>query len=120
MSMCPASFTSYRATFSEIFGRFPHADGLIVDIRYNLGGNLHNHLLTLLSGKAYLTFSRPAAAGPAEPRDRWTNSAVVMNASSYSDGSVFPHAYREFKLGSTSAFWYSVPSRSRIGSCASP
>ncbi len=92
---------SYRATFSEIFGRFPHADGLIVDIRYNLGGNLHNHLLTLLSGKAYLTFE-PSRGGPdqQEPRDRWTRpSAVVMNASSYSDGSVFPHAYREFKLG---------------------
>lgn len=92
---------SYRATFSEIFGRFLQADGLIVDIRYNGGGNLHNHLLTLLSGKAYMDFM-PSRGGPnqEEPRDRWTKpSAVIMNAQSYSDASVFPHAYHDLKLG---------------------
>jgi tricorn protease len=93
--------SSYRSTFSEVFGRFPQADGLIVDIRYNTGGNLHNHLLTLLSGKAYMDFE-PSRGGPnqQEPRDRWTKpSAVVMNAESYSDASVFPHAYHDLKLG---------------------
>jgi tricorn protease len=92
---------SYRASFSEIFGRFVQADGLIVDIRYNGGGNLHNHLLTLLSGKAYMDFE-PSRGGPVqeEPRDRWTKpSAVIMNADSYSDASVFPHAYHDLKLG---------------------
>ena len=92
---------SYRDAFSEIFGRFGDADGLVVDIRYNGGGNLHNHLLTLLSGKAYLTFS-PPRGGPdqIEPRDRWTKpSVVIMNAASYSDASIFPHVYRDLKLG---------------------
>ena len=92
---------SYRDVFSDIFGRFGAADGLVVDIRYNGGGNLHNHLLTLLSGKAYLTWA-PPRSGPNqdEPRDRWTKpSAVIMNASSYSDASVFPHVYRDLKLG---------------------
>jgi tricorn protease len=92
---------SYRDVFSDIFGRFGNADGLVVDIRYNGGGNLHNHLLTLLSGKAYLTWA-PPRSGPDqdEPRDRWTKpSAVIMNAASYSDASVFPHAYHDLKLG---------------------
>ena len=92
---------SYRDVFSDIFGRFGAADALVVDIRYNGGGNLHNHLLTLLSGKAYLTWA-PPRGGPNqdEPRDRWTKpSAVIMNASSYSDASVFPHVYRDLKLG---------------------
>jgi tricorn protease len=92
---------SYRTTFSDIFGRFGQADGLIVDIRYNGGGNLHNHLLTLLSGKAYLDFV-PTHGGPdqQEPRDRWTKpSAVIMNAASYSDASIFPHVYHDLKLG---------------------
>jgi len=92
---------SYRELLSEIFGRFADADGLIVDIRYNSGGNLHNHLLTLLSGKAYLTGSPPRGGPPQiEPRDRWTKpSAVIMNSAGYSDASVFPHAYRDQKLG---------------------
>jgi tricorn protease len=92
---------SYRSAFSEIFGRFQHADALIVDIRFNGGGNLHNQLLTLLSGKTYMSFM-PLRGGPSqeEPRDRWTKpSAVIMNAASYSDASIFPQAYHDLKLG---------------------
>ena len=92
---------SYRSAFSEIFGRFQRAEGLIVDVRFNGGGNLHNQLLTLLSGKTYLSFM-PLRGGPSqeEPRDRWTRpSAVIMNAASYSDASIFPQAYHDLKLG---------------------
>ena len=92
---------SFRDVFSDIFGRFGDVDALVVDIRYNGGGNLHNHLLTLLSGTPYLNWT-PPRGGPdqAEPRDRWTKpTAVIMNAASYSDASVFPHAYRDLKLG---------------------
>ena len=92
---------SYRSAFSEIFGRFQRAEGLIVDIRFNGGGNLHNQLLTLLSGKTYMTYM-PLRGGPSqeEPRDRWTKpSAVIMNAASYSDASIFPQAYHDLKLG---------------------
>jgi tricorn protease len=92
---------SYREVFSEIFGRFGNADGLVVDVRYNGGGRLTNQLLTLLSGKPYLTYAPPRGAPEQqEPRGRWTKpSAVVMNAASYSDASMFPHAYQDFKLG---------------------
>ena len=48
---------SYRRTFAEVFGRFGQAEGLVVDVRFNGGGNLHNQLLTMLSGRPYLTFA---------------------------------------------------------------
>ena len=92
---------SYRGAASDIFGRFGAAQGLVVDIRDNGGGNLHNNLVTLLSGKAYMAVV-PPRGGPTqdEPRDRWTKpSAVVMNAASYSDSSLFPLAYRDLHLG---------------------
>ena len=92
---------AYRKAVAEIFGRYTDADALIVDVRFNGGGNLHNQLLTLLSGKPYMTMV-PPRGGPLldEPRDRWSRpSAVVMNASSYSDASVFPQAYKDLKLG---------------------
>lgn len=92
---------SYRRAFSDIFGRFGQARGLVVDVRDNTGGNLHNHLATLLSGKAYMSAVSPRG-GPVqdEPRDRWTKpSAVVMNAESYSDGSLFPLAYHDLAIG---------------------
>ncbi len=92
---------SYRKAFTDIFGRFGDAQGLVVDIRDNGGGDLHNQLVTLLSGKSYFDVF-PPRGGPAqhEPRDRWTKpSAVVMNAESYSDSSLFPLAYRDLHLG---------------------
>ena len=92
---------SYRKAFSDVFGRFGQADGLVIDIRDNGGGNLHNQLVTLLSGKTYFKVV-PPRGGPAqdEPRDRWTKpSVLVMNAASYSDSSLFPLAYRDLHLG---------------------
>lgn len=93
--------SSYRGAFSDIFGRYTQAEGLVVDERYNSGGDLHNNLITLLSGRAYADF-QPPRSGPVqlEPRDRWTRkSSVIMNGSSYSDGSVFPFAYQKLGLG---------------------
>ncbi len=92
---------SYRRASSDIFGRFGQARGLVVDIRDNIGGDLHNHLATLLSGRAYMS-AVPLRGGPVqdEPRDRWTKpSAVVMNADSYSDRSLFPLAYHDLGIG---------------------
>jgi tricorn protease len=92
---------SYRKVVAEIFGRHINADALIVDVRFNGGGNLHNELVTLLSGKPYMTFTS-SRGGPSfdEPRDRWSKpSAVVMNASSYSDASIFPQVYQDLKIG---------------------
>ncbi len=92
---------SYRAAFDDLFGRFADRAGVVVDVRDNGGGDLHNQLVTLLSGQSY-GGAAPARGGPTldEPRDRWTRpSAVVMNAASYSDSSLFPLAYRDLHLG---------------------
>jgi len=91
---------SYRRTFAEVFGRFGEAQGLIVDVRFNGGGNLHNQLLTMLSGRPYLTFDPRTGPKQSEPRDRWTkSSAVLVNGASYSDAAVFPQAYRGLGIG---------------------
>ena len=47
---------SYRETFSEALGRDSKKKALIVDTRFNGGGNLHDNLATFLSGKPYLEF----------------------------------------------------------------
>ncbi len=47
---------SYRDTYSEALGRDSKKKALIVDTRYNGGGNLHDILATFLSGKPYLEF----------------------------------------------------------------
>jgi tricorn protease len=91
---------SFRTTFAEVFGRFARAEGLVVDVRFNGGGNLHNQLLTMLSGRPYLTFAPRSGPVQSDPRDRWSRpSAVLMNGASYSDASIFPQGYHDLGIG---------------------
>ena len=92
---------SYRVAYTNIFGRYAFTDALLVDVRFNNGGNLTNQLLTLLSGKTYLV-SVPGDRGYSspDPYNRWTKpSAVLTNPAAYSDGHIFPYSYKELEIG---------------------
>ena len=115
---------SYRTVFSEIMGRNFDKDAIIVDTRYNGGGWLHDDLVVLLGGKAYVDLMPRNQAVPGqrfhgEPGKRWFKpSAVVMSEGNYSDAHFFPWAYRENGIGpligmpvagtSTAVWWESL------------
>jgi len=92
---------AYRQVYTNIFGRYANAEALVVDIRFNQGGNLTNQLLTMLSGRLYLNWE-PGDQGTSspEPYNRWTRPTIVItNPASYSDGHIFPHSYKALGLG---------------------
>ena len=91
---------SYRRTFSEVLGRESGKQALIVDTRFNGGGNLHDELATLLSGKKYLTFIPRGRVMGSEPTNKWQKkSAVLIGESNYSDAHLFPWTYRALGIG---------------------
>ena len=91
---------SYRDTYSEVLGRDSGKKALIVDTRFNGGGNLHDALATLLSGKRYLEFLPRGESFGFEPTGKWTKpSIVVMSESNYSDAHLFPWTYRRLGIG---------------------
>jgi C-terminal processing protease CtpA/Prc len=91
---------SYRDAFSEILGRESGKQALIVDTRFNGGGNLHDELATLLDGKAYLQFLPRGQSLGWEPTQKWTKpSVVLMSESNYSDAHLFPWVYRHLGVG---------------------
>ena len=91
---------SYRDTFSEILGRDSGKEALIVDTRFNGGGNLHDELATLLDGKAYLQFLPRGQSLGWEPTAKWTKPSVVLiSESNYSDAHLFPWVYRHLGIG---------------------
>ncbi len=93
---------SFQNVVAESLGRFRDADGLIVDVRFNLGGFLHDSLVTFLTGKKYMYFKSRAKGSRKfyESSARWNAPSVVLaNADSYSDGSVFPKAYQDLQIG---------------------
>jgi tricorn protease len=91
---------SYRDVFSEVMGRHSGKEGLVVDTRFNGGGNLTEDLATLLSGKRYLEMIPRGQSLGWEPTGKWSKpSVVLMSESNYSDAHLFPWAYRFKGLG---------------------
>ena len=91
---------SYRDTFSEVLGRNSGKEALIVDTRFNGGGNLHDELATLLSGHEYLQFVPRGRVVGEEPTNKWDKRSVVLiGESNYSDAHLFPWVYRDLGIG---------------------
>ena len=91
---------SYRKTYSEILGRESGKQALIVDTRFNGGGNLHDELATFLSGHEYLEFVPRGRVIGEEPNNKWDKrSAVLIGEGNYSDAHLFPWTYRALGIG---------------------
>jgi C-terminal processing protease CtpA/Prc len=94
--------SSYRKIFEEIFGRSVTREAIILDTRFNGGGNLVEALTIFLSGTVYARNVPRGRQIGIEPALRWTKpSIVVMNEGNYSDAHCFPAAYTELGLGET-------------------
>ncbi|MBN2430928.1 MAG: PD40 domain-containing protein [Acidobacteria bacterium] len=94
------SGSSFRSTFEELFGRYTTKEAIVVDTRFNGGGNLVEELTTLLSGKQYLTNIPRGQFVGIKPEDRWTKpSIVIISESNYSDAHGFPYGYKTLGIG---------------------
>lgn len=91
----------YQYAYGELFGRYRDAEAVVVDIRANGGGNLHDQLVTMLTGSHdSRLMSRDGVVVTRNPVGRFTRpSALLVNASSYSDASVFPTLYKQKGIG---------------------
>ena len=91
---------SFRETYSEALGRESGKTALIVDTRFNGGGNLHDELATFLSGQRYLEAVPRGQTLGWEPDGKWTKKSVVLaGESNYSDADIFPWIYQYLNIG---------------------
>ena len=91
---------SFREVYSKALGKYRNCDALIVDIRHNGGGWLHDDLVTLLGGKAYVEWRPRGQYIGTEPYNKWNKPSCVLTCEDcYSDASGFPFAYRTLGLG---------------------
>jgi Tol biopolymer transport system component len=91
---------SFREVYSKALGKYRTCEALIVDIRHNGGGWLHDDLVTLLGGKAYAEWRPRGQYIGTEPYNKWNKpSCVLMCEDCYSDASGFPFAYQTLGLG---------------------
>jgi len=93
---------SMRTVFEEALGKHISADALVVDTRFNGGGNLHDVLSDFLNGKKYMDIIPHGQYVGSQPWNRWNKpSIVVMGESNYSDAHLFPVAYKIKDVGKT-------------------
>ncbi|MFB3844133.1 MAG: S41 family peptidase [Candidatus Cloacimonadaceae bacterium] len=92
----------YNNFISDVFSRNADKKALIIDIRGNEGGHIHNDLLDFLTRKPNaLTSSRKfGAVRQLTPGRTWNKPVVLLiDENSFSDAEIFPHLFKEAKLG---------------------
>lgn len=93
---------SMRTVFDEALGRNFGKDAIVVDTRFNGGGNIHEQLSDFLSGRPYFDILPRGQYVGSEPYDKWAKPSIVLvGESNYSDAHLFPVAYRLKGVGKT-------------------
>ncbi|MCK9308967.1 MAG: S41 family peptidase [Candidatus Cloacimonetes bacterium] len=88
--------------YAELFRENSDKEALVIDVRGNYGGHIHDQIISLLQKKryAYSTSRNLNREQRAEPRRAWDRPTIVLvNEDSFSDGEIFPTVYQELKLG---------------------
>jgi len=116
---------AYREVFDEVFGKDVEKEAIVLDTRFNGGGNLDEALTTFLTGRTFETNEPRGQFLGTEPSRRWTKpSIVVMGQANYSDAHCFPMAYTQLGIGETvgmpvpgtcsSVWWERLPDRDLV------
>jgi len=94
------SDSAYRSAYEEVMGKFADRDGLVVDTRFNGGGDLVADLAMFLSGKKFFDYTTDKRSTGYEPNFRWTKPSIsIVGEAQYSDGHCYAFAYQYLKLG---------------------
>ncbi|MFC3414726.1 S41 family peptidase [Algoriphagus hitonicola] len=116
----------YRNVYEEMMGKYHDTDAVIVDTRFNGGGDLVADLAMFFTGDRFLTYATAAKDVGYEPTSRWTKPTLAMfNEANYSDGHCFACGYTDLNIGTTVgmptpgtcsfAGWESLPNGVRWG-----
>lgn len=90
----------YRTTYEEVMGKFHDRKGIIIDTRFNGGGDLVSDLAMFFTGKKFIDYAIESRSVGYEPTFRWTKPSVAMvNEANYSDGHCFACGYQDLGIG---------------------
>jgi len=116
----------YRSIYQDMMGKYFNRKGMIIDTRFNGGGDLVADLAMFFTGVPFITYETEAKVVGGEPVSRWTKPTIALiNESMYSDGHCFACGYTDLNIGKTVgmpvpgtcsyAGWEGLPDGSRWG-----
>lgn len=85
----------------EITNEWHYRDALILDLRYNRGGNVHDDVLQMLSQKSYLQWKYRGGKLTPQPNFAISDKPIVLltNEQSLSDAEMTAEGFQTLKLG---------------------
>ncbi|MCW3096746.1 MAG: Tricorn protease [Chthonomonadaceae bacterium] len=85
----------------ELFSVGQRKEGMIIDLRFNNGGDTHDSLLKILErNRHYFTFAPRTEAPFPQPERAYTKPIILLvNEFALSDAEVFTDGFKELKLG---------------------
>ncbi|HCH45279.1 S41 family peptidase, partial [uncultured Algoriphagus sp.] len=92
----------YRNVYEDMMGKYHDTEAVIVDTRFNGGGDLVADLAMFFTGEKFLTYATADKVVGYEPTARWTKPTLAMfNEANYSDGHCFACGYTDLNIGKT-------------------
>jgi Tol biopolymer transport system component/C-terminal processing protease CtpA/Prc len=92
--------SAYRSAYEEVMGKFATRKGVVIDTRFNGGGDLVADLAMFLSGKRFFEYANDRRSSGYEPNFRWTKPSISMaNEANYSDGHCYAYTVKALNLG---------------------
>ncbi len=98
--MNPANLAKFQRAIGTWSGS-KRIEGLVLDVRGNGGGNIHQQLMQVLMAKPFAWVGvRGAPKRTSQPGLFWDRPVVVLiDQRSFSDAEVFPHIFKAMKRG---------------------
>lgn len=90
-----------RKFLTDIAGKQVHKEGLILDIRYNTGGNIHDAVLQMLSQRPYLLWKFRDGKLATQPNFAPSGIPIILliNEQTLSDGEMTTAGFKQLGLG---------------------
>ncbi len=91
---------SFRPVYSDVLGKYNNREGIVIDIRWNGGGRMHEDIEVLFSGKKYLTQVVRGTETCDMPSRRWNKPSIMLMAEPcYSNAHGTPWVYKNRGIG---------------------
>lgn len=91
---------SFRSVYSDVMGKYYDKKGIVIDIRHNGGGRLHEDIEVFFTGKKYLQQEIRGKDYCEMPSRRWNHASIMLVCEDdYSNAHGTPWVYQTMKIG---------------------
>ena len=91
---------SFRSVYSDVLGKYNDCEGIVIDIRFNGGGRLHEDVEVLFSGKKYFQQVIRGRRACDMPSRRWNKPSIMVTCEAdYSNAHGTPWVYQHQGIG---------------------